>query len=140
MPAVYEKMGIRFRYPENWSLDESEIQEENATVALYGPGTATWCLTLHTGSQDPQAMSQQTLETMQGEYDELDVEQATYHIAGQDTTGYAMNFICLDLTATAVVHSFRVGETTFSIFWQAEDREYEKFGRVFEAIAASLEV
>ena len=35
MPAVYDKLGIRFNYPENWRLDESEALEGAATVTVY---------------------------------------------------------------------------------------------------------
>ena len=37
MPAVYEKMGIRFMYPDNWTLDEEEALHGNQSVSVYSP-------------------------------------------------------------------------------------------------------
>ena len=31
MPAVFDKLGIRFLYPENWTLDEQEAFEPATT-------------------------------------------------------------------------------------------------------------
>ena len=53
MPAVYEKLGIRFLYPENWTLDEQEALEGETTVALYSPSGGFWSIMLYEKTVDP---------------------------------------------------------------------------------------
>ena len=37
MAAIFDKLGIRFLYPENWKLDESEALEGNQVVRFIRP-------------------------------------------------------------------------------------------------------
>ena len=53
MPAVYDKMGIRFLYPDNWQLDEEEALHGDQSVTVYSPGGAFWSIVLHPRSTDP---------------------------------------------------------------------------------------
>lgn len=34
MPATFDKLGLRFFYPDNWELDESEVLDGNNTVSV----------------------------------------------------------------------------------------------------------
>lgn len=138
MPATYEKLGIRFDYPENWSVDEEEAQQTRSSVSVYSPGGAFWSIAIHPRSADPQELTFAALKAMREVYNELDAEPRQGSIAGNDSQGFEMNFYCLDLTNTAVVESFRAEEATYVVFWQAEDREYERLGPVFRAITRSL--
>ena len=52
--------------------------------------------------------------------------------------GFDLNFFYLDLTNTACIRSLRVERTTYTIFFQAEDREYAEIGLVFSAMTLSL--
>ena len=38
MPATFNKLGLRFTYPENWTIDESEALEGAAAVTVFSPG------------------------------------------------------------------------------------------------------
>ncbi len=38
MPRVYDKLGIRFLYPDNWTLDEDEAIQGNRSVTALSPG------------------------------------------------------------------------------------------------------
>ena len=59
-------------------------------------------------------------------------------VAGHDLVGYDLAFYCLDLTNTAHVRGLRSAHTTYTIYCQAEDREYEQLKRVFQAITVTL--
>ena len=37
MPATYDKMGIRFLYPENWTLDEEDAVQGCKSVSVNSP-------------------------------------------------------------------------------------------------------
>ncbi|MEX0711299.1 MAG: hypothetical protein WD278_03050 [Pirellulales bacterium] len=138
MTADYEKLGIHFRYPENWTLDESDALEGQDSVSVYSPAGAFWSVTLHPPATDPQMLVDAALKAMRQEYDELDAETVRETVAGRELLGCDMNFYCLDLTNTAVVRSFGTEHATYLVFCQADDREFEAVEPVFRAITLSL--
>jgi hypothetical protein len=138
MPATYEKLGIKFHYPENWSLDEGEALEGEKSVSVYSPGGAFWSVMIHPPWQAPEELVDAALQTMKQVYDELDEETVKESIGKVDLVGCDMNFYCLDLTNTAAVRSGRTEGATLVIFWQADDRELPEVEAVFHAITQSL--
>ena len=53
---MYEKMGIRFLYPENWMLDEEEASSRLVSVTVYSPHGAFWSIVRASHEQRPQAL------------------------------------------------------------------------------------
>jgi hypothetical protein len=131
-------LGIRFLFPDNWTLDESEVLEGNNTVSVYSPLGAFWSITLHPPGVDPAQVVAAAVAAMRQVYDELDEEPADETFAGREMVGSEMNFYCLDLTNTAVARSFGTPEATYLVFCQSDDREYAEVAPVFEAITRSL--
>jgi hypothetical protein len=139
MAAKFDNLGISFQYPENWQLDEGEVRAGQSAVTVYSPGGAFWSVALHTASTTgPAQMAEAALDTMRKEYEELDAEPVRETVAGHDLVGYDLNFFCLDLTNTACIRTLREDGTTYTIFFQAEDREYDEIGPVFEAMTLTL--
>lgn len=138
MPAVYEKLGIRFQYPENWTLDEIEALEGNDAVTLYSPGGGFWSIMVHPQGAQPAELVDAALEAMREQYDDLEAESVAESVAGRDLVGYDMHFFCLDLTNTAVVRGYATEQATYVVFCQADDTEYPGVERVFQAITLSL--
>jgi hypothetical protein len=139
MPVTFDNLGISFQYPDNWQLDEEEIRAGQSAVTVFSPGGGFWSVALHGGSAvDPAHMAQAALDTMRKEYEELDAEPVHDLIAGHALVGFDLNFFCLDLTNTACIRSLRAGGTTYTVFYQAEDREYEEIAPVFRAMTLTL--
>ena len=138
MPGSFNKLGISFQYPESWTLDEEDALAGRKSVTVYSPGGAFWSVSVHPCSADPAELAKAAVDAMKQEYQELDAEEAREVLAGRDLIGYDMNFYYLDLTNTAQIRCLRTDRTTFSIFCQAEDREFERVRAVFQAMATSL--
>lgn len=139
MPATFDNLGICFQYPDNWQLDEGEIRAGQSAVTVFSPGGAFWSVAmLATSSAEPMKTAEAVLDAMRQEYDELDAEPVCEMIGGYDLVGFDLNFFCLDLTNTACIRSLRVGHRTFTIFCQAEDREYGEIDPVFRAMTVTL--
>ena len=138
MPAVYEKLGIRFQYPENWTLDEIEALEGNDAVTLYSPGGGFWSIMVHPQGAHPAELVEAALEAMREQYDDFEAERVAESVAGRDLVGYDMHFFCLDLTNTAVVRGYATEQATYVVFYQADDTEFPGVERVFQAITLSL--
>jgi len=81
---------------------------------------------------------QAALDAMRKEYDDLEAAPVNETIAGHALVGFDLNFFYLDLTNTAAIRSLRIEGTTYTIFFQAEDREYSEIGMVFAAMTLSL--
>ena len=138
MPAKFEKLGISFQYPENWTLDEADALAGRQSVTVYSPGGAFWCVAMHPRSIDPLELAGTIVAAVREEYAEIEVKEVRETLAGHEMVGYDLNFYCLDFTNSAQVRSLRMGETTYGILCQAEDREFERVQAVFRAITSSL--
>lgn len=103
MAAIFDKLGIRFLYPENWQLDESEALAGNDVITVYSPGGSFWSVMIHPPGTAPSKLAATALEAMRQQYDELDADEVREIVAGHEMVGYDMNFYCLDLTNTALV-------------------------------------
>jgi hypothetical protein len=137
MPAQFQKSGLSFMYPENWTLDEDELSGDKS-VTVYSPGGGFWSVAVHHGSADPSNLAQAALEVMKKEYKDLEVQEVNETLAGRNMIGYDLNFFLLDFTNTAQIRILKCNQATYTILCQAEDREYEQIERVFQAITISL--
>ena len=138
MPACFDSLGISFQYPDNWTLDDSEALLGHMSVTVYSPGGAFWSVAIHSGSAKPAKLTATIVETLRQEYEGLEAQETEECLAGHDLVGYDLAFYCLDLTNTAHVRSFRLSHTTYTIYCQAEDREYERVKQVFRAMTVTL--
>ena len=85
MPVVFDKLGIRFTYPENWRLDETEALQGAATVTVYSPGGSFWSISLHAIETVPEELVAATVKALRETYDELDAEPMTEAVAGHES-------------------------------------------------------
>ena len=138
MPGVYENMGIRFLYPENWIVDEEEAPQDAFSVTVYSPRGAFWSIVAHPTSSDPKALAADALKTLQAEYPDSEAEPVSEQIGGQTISGYDLNFFYLDFTNMALVRGFRTASASCLVLCQAEDREFVELAPVFRAITTSL--
>lgn len=138
MPAVYDKMGIRFVYPDNWVLDDQQALEGEQAVSVHSPGGAFWSITLHPATIEPKELAATALAALKQEYPDSEAEPVDDVIAGVATSGFDLNFFYLDFTNTALIRAFRTPTSSCLVLCQAEDREYAQMGKVFEAITTSL--
>ena len=86
----------------------------------------------------PEKLAATALKAMRQQYDDLDADEVSETVAGQELVGYDMNFYCLDLTNTAQVRSYDTPDGVYVIFCQADDREFAEIEEIFRAITTSL--
>ena len=138
MPALFNKFGIHFQYPENWTLETDSSAPGRQTVRVYRPGGGFWTVALAPSDSDPAQLAETALETIKREYDEFDSEETSESIGEVDLVGYDLNFYCLDLTNTAWIRAGRGHRATYLVICQAEDREFDQISPVFRAMTTSL--
>jgi hypothetical protein len=138
MPATFNKLGISFQYPENWTLDEEDAVAGERSVTVYSPGAAFWSITVHPRAAEPTKLAKAAAKAIQEEYEGVESEEVAETIDGREMVGYDLSFFYLDLTNTASVRCVRTALATYTVFFQAEDREFEQVGMVFRAMTTSF--
>jgi hypothetical protein len=136
--AVFDSMGIRFEYPEAWSIDEPTFRHGHASVSVVSPGGAFWSLSVHAPTADLAELLGAVLECLREDYPELESETIRVQVDGREITGYDIHFFYLDLTNTALIRGFQTPHGSYLLLCQAEDREFEEVKGVFYDITRSL--
>ena len=139
MPAVFERNGLRFLYPENWSL-EQEATEDGWSVTVQSPTTAFLLLSVYPSRPPVKEMLDTALGALRETAPDLEVEEASETIAKRHAQGHNISFFSLDLTNTCWTRSFRTPMGTVLILCQATDLELEDTEPVLRAMRASLEI
>jgi hypothetical protein len=141
MPARFDQYGISFQYPENWTLEEEEMEdlpEEHHAITVYSPGGAFWTVTVHPRHSDPKKLAVAVVKAMKEEYEGIEVEDARETCLTRELIGFDFNFIYLDLINIAQIRGLKCPNATYMIFCQAEDQEFEAIQKVFQAMTVSL--
>lgn len=138
MPQHFNKLGVSFQYPDNWTLDEHDALAGRPSVTVYSPGGGFWSVSIHPAHLDPARLAKAALKAMRDEYPLLEEERVRETIAEHSMIGYDLNFYYLDLTNTAAIRCLRTPRASYVIFFQAEDRELHSVKAVFHAITTSL--
>ena len=105
MPGVYDKMGIRFLYPDNWTLDQKDAVGGNLSVTVEAPGGAFWSVAVHPLAIDPEELALTALDALRAEYPAAESEPASELILDQTATGYDVSFFYLDFVNTATIRT-----------------------------------
>jgi hypothetical protein len=138
MPRTFDKLGLCFQYPDNWTLDEADAVAGREAVTVYAPGGSFWSVAVHPCAAEPLQLAETVVQAMRDEYAAVEVEPTQETLGGRELVGFNMNFYYLDLTSSAEVRSLRLGDHTYTLFWQGEDREFDRLAPVFRAMAVSL--
>jgi len=134
----FDRLGLAFDYPDNWTVDADEAGGGLATITVYSPDGGFWSVSGHAPGGEPTALATAVVGQMRREYPELDSESAEERVAGRQLQGFDMNFYCLDLTNTAQVRTLVTPAAVYVLFCQAEDREWDRVAPVFAAMTTSF--
>ncbi len=138
MPAVYENLGVRFLYPENWSVTDEEDDGWPRTVTIQSRETGFWSLHVYPPKQKTKAVIDELVAAIESEFGEVEVLPATETFGETDTTGVDLAFFYLDLLVEAKIRCVRTPSSTLIWLYQAESREFESMEAVFQAMAVSM--
>lgn len=138
MPAIYENIGVRFLYPENWSIIDEDDDGWPRTVTVQSPQTGFWTLHVYPPDQEVRPVVKELIEAMQAEFSDIEVIPAKETFGETETKGVDLAFFYLDLLVEAKIRALRTPSATLIWHYQAESREFESMEAVFQAIAVSM--
>jgi hypothetical protein len=139
MAATFSDDGIRFAYPENWTL-EREDSDDGWTVSLQSPQTAFLLISVNSEMPTTDEMLSATLDALKADYKDLEYDECVDSVAGQPAVGHDIRFTSLDLTNSCWTRCFYSTAGTVLVLAQCNDLESEVNEPVLRAIRASLEV
>jgi hypothetical protein len=138
MPAVYEKLGVRFLYPENWAISDEQDEDWPRTVTLQSQDTGFWSLHVYPPDQEVKPIVKQLIAAIQEEFTDIEVLPAKETFGQTPTKGVDLAFFYLDLLVEAKIRCLSTPSSTLVWLYQAESREFEAIEPVFQAIAVSM--
>jgi hypothetical protein len=136
---VYEDHGVRFEYPTDWTVEDTD-EDEVTTVDLQHPDGVAFVLVRIDDSQpDPESISDLALEAMREEYPELDASPVTETFGEHMAVGHDVEFFALDVANGATIRSFRSPRRTVLVFGQWSDLGGEDVPDLVRGVFRSLE-
>jgi hypothetical protein len=138
MPAVYESFGVRFLYPENWTVTDEQTEDWPRTVTLQSEQTSFWTLTAYPPGHERRKAVEELIGTIRADFGDLEVLPVNETIGGVATKGVDIAFFYLDLLVEAKIRCVKTPSALLLWHCQAESREFDTMEPVFLAIATSL--
>lgn len=140
MEARFENHGIRFAYPADWELS---VEEDGArtTISLERPDSSAFALiTIDDQEREIGDLMDEALEAMRESYPDLECSPALEaRPGGRTSSGYDLEFFCLDIVATATIRGFRLDGVSVLVLsqWTAIDPDDSDY--LLERIRQSIE-
>jgi hypothetical protein len=138
MPATFDQFGLRFEYPDNWSVEDADDADGNQQVIVSSPHTAFWQLSKYPAGTELEPLFDEALAALRGEYQGIEVEPEDELVEGHLLSGFTANFFYLDLTNTCWLRGIETESANYLLICQAEDREFAQVELVFRAMIASV--
>lgn len=138
---TFERDGISFRYPSDWTVEVEEDPESGGWAAtVSSPDTAFFMASLQPDAADGGDLSDQALATMRAEYKELDAEEVMETICGLPAIGFNADFLTVDTAITCRVRAMDTFAGPLMLLAQVSEYDRDKNDPVLLAIVKSLDV
>ncbi len=138
---AFERDGISFRYPENWTIELIEDTESGGwTVTATSTATAFLIVSLQPEASDAGDVSDQALLALKAEYPELDVEEVMETICGLPAIGFNADFLTVDTAVTCRARALDSFAGPLLVLAQVGEFDREKNDPVLQAMVKSLDV
>jgi hypothetical protein len=138
MTAKYDKLGLKFLYPENWKLID-DVSGSPQVITLETPdGSSTWSVHLYPCETDVDLILKEAIDSLQQTYEDIEISPCESSFGATPSSGVEALFYCLDFLIRAELQIVKTDEKWLMFWTQAEDRDYDNKKLVFKAIAISL--
>ncbi len=139
MPAIFDDVGIRFKYPADWELDVADDGSITKVEIQSPDGLAFVMIAVDESCPAPADAADEALTAMREEYPDLDAVPALETIGGHRAVGHDVEFISLDMTNACAIRCFRTPRRTVLVFGQWSDIVAEESEPSIQAVRRSLE-
>ena len=140
MIRIFERDGIRFQHPANWTLESEEDADGGWSITLLSPETAFLLMTLRPDADNAAELADQTLDALKAEYKELDEANAVGTFAGQVAIGHDIDFLTLDTAVTCWTRCVQLITGPLLVMCQVSEFERDRHEPVLREICASMTI
>ncbi len=137
MIATFDRSGIAFQYPSNWTLDVQE-DDDGWTATVESADTAFVIVGLRPGAESTAAVVEEVLAALREEYKEIDVVDAIESLAGEPALGHDIDFLTLDTTVHCQTRCLQAPAGPVLVMYQVSEYDRDRNEDVLRAILASL--
>jgi hypothetical protein len=138
MPATFDSFGLRFLYPDNWSLLERSESEGDQGVTLELPSGGFFSIERNRDPQSIEQIVEAIASSFENEYDEVEREDLTVDSQEQIERAVEFHFYYLDLLIISRLLILNRDGIRYLVQMQAESRDFDSNELVFEAIIKQL--
>ena len=136
---TYDEQGLRFEYPSDWVLEETEDGSVR-TVAVQAPdGLGFTVIQTDDSRPDPAEIADAALQAMRDDYPELDAQPVLETINDHAATGHDLEFVALDMTNAATIRCFRTPRRTILVLGQWSDMGDAELPELIRDVVLSIE-
>ena len=140
MAAVFERSGVKFRFPENWAVETEDSDSGGWTVAVQSPVTAFVVVSLRTDGQTATEVADEALAALKAEYADAEAEAVVESLAGRPALGHDIDFLTLDTSTSVWTRCVDTAVGPLLVLCQVSVFDRALNGPVLEAITTSLEI
>jgi hypothetical protein len=138
MPATFESFGIKFLYPDNWTVADRDQSDGNEGVTLELPSGGFFTIERESVGQLIEELIEEIAESIEQDYGEVEREDVRLDDAPSDERAVDFRFYYLDLLITSRLVIVATDEATLVVQMQAESRDFDANEMVFAAILKQI--
>ncbi|MCG8650768.1 MAG: hypothetical protein MI861_13100 [Pirellulales bacterium] len=138
MPATFDAFGIRFLYPDNWSIADREEDEGTDGVTLELPTGGFFSVERDQQGMLDEELIEEVSNTIEEDYTEVEREEIVLEGASQGERAIDFRFYYLDLLIISRLVLITIDGARYLVQFQAESRDFDANERVLAAILQQL--
>lgn len=137
MATHRSRHGFRIDYPDAWSLQEEQDNDRHV-VTVSPDGTTFWSATVLFDRPAPGDVLNAVARAFEEEFPEVDVHTKTARLAGFEAETRTFEFVCWDLTNSAIAQAVRAGNITLLVLYQFTDSDQNDVEDLLRGVSESL--
>ena len=142
MPAQFDSFGVRFLYPDNWTVADREEEEGDRGTTLDLPSGGFVSIEL-TNADEVEELIDGIASTIAADYEDLEREEVTLDVLPESTPVTDLRFYYLDLLIVSRLVVLKptgdeADDNALLIQIQAESRDFDKNEPVFAAVLKQI--
>ena len=138
MPATFEAFGIKFLYPDNWTIADRAEDESDAGTTLDMPSGGFLSIEMEDEGLSDDEIIEEVAQAIRAEYNEVEIDDIVLPGAVEGERAVEMRFYYLDLIVVSRVVLIKSEQGTLVVQAQDESRDFEKNEAVFAAILQQI--
>ncbi len=138
MPATFDSFGLRFLYPDNWTVAQ-QVEDANVDGVTFDlPSGGFFSIERERQGMLDEEMIEEVSDTIESEYDEVEREEIALEGGSDDERVVDFRFYYLDLLIVSRLILMTIGDFRYLVQFQAESRDFDANEMVLAAILQQI--